>query len=240
MTLVALVGWSGAVVLGAVTLMMRQRLELVARAEHELRGPFAALSLGVEKVRRGHGGAELAIILDAQLERVNAGLSDLRAARAGARGSARREPVQLESEVRATVAGWEPVVLSQGRSLRLDWRAGEARVAADRGRLAQALGNLIANAVEHGGGEIELRGFRVGRSVRVEVADAGGPVAASRRDAALFLPGRRYVGLRSRSRDRGRGLAIATRAARDAGGRLELSSGSGGTTAVIELPFDEP
>ncbi len=238
MTLIALLGWSGVLVLGAVTLMMRQRLELVARAEHELRGPFAALSLGVEKVRRGHCGAELAIVLEAQLERASAGLFDLHAARAGTRGSARREPVQLETEVRATVAGWEPVVSRLGRSLRIDWRAGEARVAADRGRLAQALGNLIANAVEHGGGEIELRGLRVGRSVRVEVVDAGGAVASGRGDTALVLPSRRR--LRSRSSDRGRGLAIATRAARDAGGKLELSSGSGGTTAVIELPSDEP
>jgi len=73
-------------------------------------------------------------------------------------------------------------------------------------RVAQALGNLIANAFEHGGGRPVLRGVRRGNAVRIEVED------------------------------RGRGLAIAQRAAEDAGGRLQLTSTRAGTVAAVELP----
>ena len=42
----------------AVLIRLRRRLELVARAEHELRGPATALELACRRMRReGAGGA---------------------------------------------------------------------------------------------------------------------------------------------------------------------------------------
>jgi signal transduction histidine kinase len=239
MMLVALVGWSLAAVFAAVALTLRHRLELVARADHELRGPLAALGLLEETVRRDPAGAELATMIAAQLERARAGLADLQAARFGARAAAGHDRLSLEGQVRAAAAGWAPLVDGTGRSMRLDWRAGEVHVAADRGRLAQVLGNLISNAVEHGNGQIEVRGRRVGRAVRVEVANAG---AGARKRTRRGSPdrARRPIPLRPLWPERGRGLTIATQAAREAGGFLELSSGGDGTTAAIELPATEP
>lgn len=181
MTWLACAGWLLAAWLALLVLGMRRRLEGVARAEHELRGPLAALALAVEQVRRGRAGPELAGMLEAQLERSRAGLRDLTAALGG--GSARRPGhgraawrgrVSLERLARQTAAGWAGVAAHGGRSLRLDWCAGPAPVAADRGRLAQALGNLLSNAIEHGDGEVELRGRRVGDAIRIEVADRAG------------------------------------------------------------------
>ena len=106
--------------------------------------------------------------------------------------------------------------------VRVDWRAGHASVDADPARISQALGNLLSNALEHGGGRAEVRGLRRGKRVRIEVTDRGpGIVRGSR-------PGR------------GRGLRIAAQAVEDAGGRLALSSGPDGTLAAIELPLADP
>ena len=167
---------------------LRRRLELVARAEHELRGPVAVVSLAAERMKREPAGRRYGQALDAELERLRAGLADLTAARGGRRRPGRARRSQLEPLVRSSVEAWQ----AAGRSVHLDWRAGPAMVLADRGRLAQALGNLLANAAEHGDGPVRLRAERRGRAVRVEV------------------------------RNRGRGLRIASDAARDAGGSLSV------------------
>jgi two-component system OmpR family sensor kinase len=220
----ALLGWILAGGLALVALRLRRRLELVGDAAHELRGPAAALVYAVAVLRREQGGARRALRLEAELERMRAGLADLEAARAGGRAAARPRTVALERVVEGAAAGWRASALERGRGIAVRWDAGPARVVADRGRLAQALGNLLANATEHGSGPIEIAAVRKGaRAVRVEVRDAG-PATRS---------GRRRAG----DAERGRGLRIAERAVREAGGTLEFETGHGGTVAAIELPL---
>lgn len=236
----ALAGWPLAVGLALATLALRRRLLLVARAEHELRGPLAALGLAVEGVRRRAGG-ESAGAIEAQLDRAQAGLADLVAARTGRTRVVGARRLAIERLVRHAAAGWSPIAARRGRSVRLDWQAGSVTVAADRGRLAQALGNLISNAVEHGRGEVELRGRRVEGAVRIEVRDGG------QRSSAALAARSRLGRVRARAlwpapplpAEHGHGLAIAQGAVEDAGGRLELAAGAGGTTAAMELPIEE-
>lgn len=224
--MIALAGWSAALALGVAAVRLRRRLELVGDAAHELRGPVAAFSYAVAWLRREPGGVRRALRFEAELERMRAGLADLDAARAGTRAPARPRTVGLERVVGAAADGWRAAVAGAGRGVRVRWDAGPVRVRADRGRLAQAFGNVLANAAEHGSGPIEVRAVRRGaRTVRVEVRD-GGPAAS---------PGRRGVG----AADRGRGLRIAAGAIREAGGRFELDSGRRGTVATIELPVAE-
>jgi signal transduction histidine kinase len=199
-------------------------LDLVATAAHELRGPVAAFSYAVAWLRREPGGARRALRFEVELERMRAGLADLEAARGGARAPARPRTVALERLVSGAAAGWRPAVTGADRGVTVRWDAGRACVRADRGRLSQAFGNLLANAAEHGSGPIEIHALRKGsRSVRVEIRDGG----------ASARPGRRpgmAVG-------RGRGLGIAERAIHEAGGTLELDRGRDGTVAAIELPL---
>lgn len=218
--------WAALVLLAAVALLgaaaaalraQRRRLDAVARAEHELRGPATALLLACERVARDPAASGHAAMLAAQLDRLVAGLTDLHAARTGRVPPNAGDQIDLDAYTRSTLAAWEDTV---GASV--DWRPGAKPLVADRGRLAQALGNLIANAVEHGAGEVRVEGRRAGAGVRVEVRNANPPAAARRR-----------------APERGRGLAIAKRAVDELGGRLEVETGAKSTLAVLELPDRE-
>jgi signal transduction histidine kinase len=189
---------------------LRVRLDRVADAEHELRGPATVLALLCARMLADASCRAYGQALDAQLARLGMALEDLAAARHGRAAPERPCAQELRPLAESTLAGW-----GAGTA---DWRAGGARVSADRGRLAQALGNLVANAHEHGDGEVELRGLVSEGALRVEVRNRPG---ASR-------------GLRA---GRGRGLRIAGRAARAAGGRLELSEDGGQVVAALELPL---
>ena len=111
-------------------------------------------------------------------------------------------------------AAWAP----PGRAVAVDWRAGAAQTEAP-GPVAQALGNLVSNAAEHGDGQIGIRAVRTERAVRVEVTNAPASTALTRGGG-------------------GRGLRIAGRAARSAAGRLSVVGEDGRVTAALELPAE--
>ncbi len=219
-----LLGWPVAIALALAVRDLRRRLELVARAEHELRGPATALGLAAAAMRRESGGLRRALVVEAQLERMCAGLADLSGARSGSPVVAQPRTVALDGVLRRAADGWRPAAQSQGRRLRMRWDGAPASVRADPGRLAQAFGNLLANAVEHGSGPVELRGRTVGGRALVEVRDCGPAQARDGRKEPM-------------ASGRGRGLAIASRAAEEAGGRVALEHGEHGTVAIVELPL---
>ncbi|HEX2160886.1 MAG TPA: ATP-binding protein [Thermoleophilaceae bacterium] len=225
---IALTGWLAAAALTLAVLRLRRRLALVADAAHELRGPVTAFAYAVASLRREAGGVRRALPFEAELERMRMGLADLDAARVGRRTPLRPRTMALERVVIGAASGWRAAVSGPGRGVTVRWEAGRAAVSADRARLAQAFGNLLANAAEHGSGPIEIHAVRKGpRAVRVEVRD-GGARAPVRQGARAGRP---------IDRERGRGLGIAERAIREAGGTFELERGRAGTVAVVELPI---
>lgn len=218
-------GWLVALALALVLRRARRRLALVAAADHELRNPVATLELVVATMAREPAGRRHARALRAELERLRVALADLGAARYGRRAPPRAAPVALDRMLRGAAGGWRALGRRAGRRVLIDWRAGEATVLADRGRMAQLFSNLVANAVEHGSGPVEIRGRRDGATVRVEVRDQGPGVASSTPDP--LDPGH------------GHGLPVAAAAAREAGGRLTVRRGQEDTTVAVELPLSE-
>lgn len=220
----AALAWAICAALLLAVLRLRRRLELVAQAAHELRGPTAAFGFAVAALRREPHGVRRALPFESELERMRAGLADLDAARMGRRPPLRERTIPLEHALRTAAAGWRPPTGMEGREIAVRWDAGHAWVRADRGRLSQALGNVMANAVQHGSGPIEVTAVRKGpRTVRVEV-----------RNATDVRRARRGSG-----RARGRGLVIASRAVHEIGGKLTVERRDGATTAAVELPVDE-
>jgi signal transduction histidine kinase len=123
---------------------------------------------------------------------------------------------------------WEPVAAARGVGLRVDAApvTGEV-VHADRTRLLQAAGNLIANALDHGGGLIELRVRRVGDVLRFEVRDGGPGLPAPVADLVRRPPRGGH----------GHGLAIAAGIAQRHGGRVLAAPSPRGAAVVVELPL---
>jgi signal transduction histidine kinase len=189
------------VALGRRIVWDAERLRLVAEAEHELRGPLQTLMLALERDER----------LGPELERARVALADLSAARSRRRAVAEDELIQLDRLVWRAATASDLLARRVGGGVHLDWRAGPVVIRANRGRVAQALNNLLVNAIEHGGGTVRVVGRRTRRGVRVEVVDAG----------------------------RGHGLAIAAKAVRDSGGTLHGARAGSGTAMAIELPAAE-
>lgn len=227
--LLALLGWGASAALAVGGARSRRRLELVAQAAHELRGSAATIALAAATLRREPGGIRRALAFEVEIERMRGGLADLDCARHGRRAAQSPAPVPLERLLRGVAAAWRPAARRDGRPVRFGWDGAPAVVRADKRRLAQAFSNLVANAVEHGSGPVELRGRRVGSDVVVEVEDRG-PSGRVPRARSGHPP----------EPDRGRGVAIAARAVEEAGGRLAVDSRPDGTTAAIELPVADP
>jgi signal transduction histidine kinase len=213
-----------------VRYQLSRRMVRVASACHELRGALAAMRLALSRMEAPVGrGAWLdnVEVLRAQHARALLATEDLESNRGTApeRAIDTSSSVDLESLVRRCVSSWA-TVHGRGRVV-LDWRAGRPRVRGEAGRLAQALDNLVANAVEHGAGRVTVVGRLNPDSVTISVLDLGDGLERSLRDL-------RPASWRSR---RGHGLAIVRRAVEDHGGRMQLVRESSGTGVQIRLPL---
>jgi signal transduction histidine kinase len=230
----ALGGWVAAGIVAAMMIALRRmlgsRMEAVARACHELRGPLAAARLGLSFGSRcGELSADRLRAIDTELGRATLALQDL--ADLGRGGPRIRE---LE---RVDLIGLQADCVRAADGLAEEWGAGIAQVWdgppmsvwGDRLRLTQALGNLIANAIEHGGGQVEVRGA-VGKGVvRFEVSD-GGPGLP----APIAQLTRRARGGRGA---RGRGLAIAAAIVETHRGRVITAPAHQRARVILELPL---
>jgi signal transduction histidine kinase len=223
--------WHAAVVRG----------EALARACHEVRGPLAAARLGLESSAVASSAAHLRAI-EVELDRATVALDDLqRAERPGFKTWA-VELVDVGTWLSDSVAAWQPVAAARGMEVRLDWQGPETVVWGEQSRLAQVTGNLIANAIDHGDGFIEVRGRVVRAALVVEVLDGGPGLAAPA--VALVPDGRARLGGRGTKwgRDRtvngrGRGLFIARAVAEAHGGSLATAPSERGARFVLTLPL---
>ncbi len=234
----ALLPLAAAAVGVARVIAARRRAVGLNRALHELRRPLQSLALAIER-----DDPDLACAR-ACLEQARGALGELDAAinrRPPARRPARTALAQITGalEDRWRFAGVRVTTAAAGRP-----------VDADPVALGAALDNLVANAIEHGGGEIDVRALSSPTAVRFEVRDGGGrradPIDAGGRcdDAGATSPvvadrprGRALGAARADPR-RGHGLAVAAATAAEHGGSLVPPAGlaGGGTVAALSLP----
>lgn len=246
-TALAIAGWLAFGAAAAAAALVRHalaaRAEAVARACHEVRGSLTAARLGLEwgTPSQPAPGSRLRAI-GLELDRAAAALDDLQDVDGLRMGDLAVGSVDAEGWLRDAVEAFRPLATAFGMTLCVEWLGPPGRVRGCRARLAQASDNLIANAIEHGGAPIEVRGQVCERRVRIEVLDGGTGFPG---DVGEWLggPRSRRRGWRRRhipgSPHRGRGLAIARDVAVEHGGTLTVGSGGEATRLVLELPLAE-
>ena len=217
----------------------RRRTALNERL-HEVRRPLQALALMAPHPTGGSAGgespAEMAAAALARLEReIN-----------GEREAEVRTPVAMRPLVEAAGRRWRGQAAVSGASLAVRWDADEAAVEGDRIDLAAALDNLVANALEHGGGRIELAADLIGGRICLAVVDSGRGAGKRSREREALLRGREaarrrevrtpFRRLSGRARH-GHGLRLVRRTAARHDGTFALHRGEHGSSAVLELPL---
>ncbi|MDQ6744718.1 MAG: HAMP domain-containing histidine kinase, partial [Actinomycetota bacterium] len=223
MPALAVGGWLAAAIAAAVAVInwrtIAALLEAVARTSHELRGPLTAVRLGLHAARRGGDlSRERLRGVELELGRATLALGDLdtvgehrhAAARQLSLGPSCIERLDLAELLADSVEAWSAYAALRDAKVRLVGLPAPVYVEGDRLRLAQAVGNLVANAIEHGGGSVALTCRGEHETARVEVTDGGPGLPAP--VLALIRGPRRGRG------PRGRGLAIAAAVAVTHGG----------------------
>jgi signal transduction histidine kinase len=226
---------------------------------HDLRSPLTRLR-GRLEAAAADGSADADALRDT-LDRAVAELDAvvvtfnavLRLSRLEAGEGARAEPVALSALAGEIADLFEPAVTDAGLLFEDDIQL-DLHVLGDRSLLAQALTNLIDNAIKYTGSGTVSVALRRGPSgdVRLSVADTGPGIPTDQRARAL----ERFVRLDSARSTVGTGigLSLAVAVAEVHGGTLELSDGLGaaaarradegdapaepGLTATIILPKD--
>jgi signal transduction histidine kinase len=221
--------------ISALSLAQARERRFTADVAHELRTPLTAL-VGEASLLEEHldamppaprRPAELLIADVGRLRRLVEDLMEISRFDAG-RESVHAERVDLPELVAATLRarGW-------GASVEL--HSEEVVVVSDARRLERIVGNLVENALEHGGREVALRVGRHSGAAFVEVVDHG-PGIAPEHLPHLFE--RFYKSDPARTgRGTGLGLAIAHENAQLLGGRIdvwsELGHGSKFTVLLV-------
>ncbi|MGN6588458.1 MAG: sensor histidine kinase [Solirubrobacterales bacterium] len=203
---------------GITTLREGRRRSVLNEAMHELRRPLQALSLALPPDSTA---------ADSSLRLATAALERLDGEINGSRLETGKEIVAIQPLLHVAAERWKTYVVLRGRCLQLRIRDAEIFVQGDSVRLAQALDNLINNALEHGGGEvtIEVREDRGGVCLMVRDEGRSGAPARTMRQGQRYARGRR-----------GHGLRVVASVAREHGGSFSFRCSQRGSEACLWLP----
>jgi two-component system CheB/CheR fusion protein len=212
-------------------------------ASHELRTPIAAMSNYLELVERGAGDGldersreylRGAVDQARQLGALSDRLFDASLVR-HARLVAQSELVELGRLLSEALRE----ARAAAGDARIEERIGRRRVTVhgDRLRLRQLFGNLLINAMTHGGSEhpIEVSFAVAGDTAAVRIADRGPGIPPAVK-AQLFTP---FTTAASNGREGlGLGLYLSRAIADSHGGSLKIEARrGGGTEVIVELPI---
>ena len=219
---------------------MATRDQVLAIVAHDLRNPLNTIQLALH-VPAGSPEEEArkSAVLRRNVQRMNRLIQDLldvSRMEAGQPLTIKRTPVQPREVGEEVCATFRLEAEKKDVRLGCESTAGLPSVLADRDRLLQALGNLVANAVKFTpeSGRVTIHVEERDERVRWAVADSG-PGIPEEEQARVFEPF--WQASRTRRLGTGLGLAIAKGIAEAHGGEIGLESRPGeGSTFWMAVP----
>jgi phosphoserine phosphatase RsbU/P len=222
--------------------------QMIGIVSHDLRNPLSAIRLGMQLLdrqgvtpqqRETLGRVNRAVDRAHQLIK---DLLDFTSARIGSGIAVNLKTSNLHDVVADTV---EELTLAFPDRRIAHLREGTGNCVLDANRIAQALANLVSNAVSYGhiGTDITVTSAVTPKGWYVEVHNWGHPIAGAAIER-LFMPMVRGVAEDSGNRNVGLGLFIVNEIAKAHGGVIEVTSASElGTAfrlAFKDIPKDVP
>ena len=231
--------------LDRISMLMEELRLLTDSLAHDLRSPASRLRAAAHAAAEASDPAEQEELLSSVVRNADALIRILSTILEISRSEALTGRNQFAwfdvGELAAELAEmYDPVADERGTSLEFDRPDHAAPLFGHRQLLAQAISNLIENAIRYGssGGEIAVRVRPGGKQIRIEVADRGPGIPLDRREEAL----RRFGRLDSSRSDEGAGLglALARSIAHLHEGELLLDDNEPGLLTTLVLPVHPP
>ena len=223
------------------------RNHLLANLVHELGRPLGALRSAIQALQ---GGADddaslrqdLLIGIDEELRRLQRLLDDVAGLHDQVLGTLElnRQPVNVNEWLPHVLTAWREAAHKKGLHWGIVLPDNLPRVKLDPDRAAQAVGNLVSNAIKYTSrpGSVKIEAGTAGGRLFIRVNDTG-PGMSREEQAHIFDPFYRGRSVRRFPQGMGLGLSIARDMVAAHGGQIEVDSAPGlGTHFTIWLPID--
>lgn len=218
--------------------------EISTNVAHDLRTPLSRLKARAEDALRSGNQADYRQAIEQTLLEADKLLATFNALLSIARAEAGQvreglQPVDAAAVAREVAELYEPSVEEAGGRMTVA-AEGKHMVRADRQLIAQALSNLIDNALKYGAAgtperpEVAVSVSQLGSDVVIEVADRGPGIAENERERVKERFVRLEHGLSKAGS--GLGLSLASGIMKLHRGRLELADNAPGLKARLILP----
>lgn len=223
------------------------RRQLLANLVHELGRPLGAIRSAILALLHGADkdsqlSNDLLTGLDEETIRLQHLLEDLAGLHDQVLGKLElnRSPVQLNDWLISTVSPWEAAARQKGLAWEVKISPGLPVVKMDPDRMAQAIGNILSNAIKFtpAGGKVSTSVQAADSQLSIQVEDTGPGIPRNEQEK-IFQPfirgsqGRRIV------EGMGLGLSIAREIILAHGGEIRLESTPGtGSRFILQMPLD--
>jgi len=209
------------------TLVARER-SFSAEVSHQLRTPITALRLDLDALQRAMPTDENLVDAQRKVDHLERTVTDMLAL---ARDRHHRSPpIEVEPIVAGVVGRWRGPLAAEGRPLRFWVEADLPHPSTSERALVQILEVLLANARQHGRGEVSVRVRSADAAVVIDVTDQGPGFD----DADPLRPDVEAAPAA------GRGLPLARRLATADGADLRVVQAGPKPIVRLLLPADSP
>jgi len=231
----------------AAEALRRMREQFFTIASHDLQHPIGNIYAAQRLLRETAGDDPFTVELLDEIERSLDAMQEIvsdfletAALEAGAL-EVRLEPVDVEEILWRAAA--RHAAAAQKKNIAIEISAAECCALADPRRLAQAVGNLLSNALKYSppGSQVALTASAAGGRVRISVRDQGPGIAPAERDRLFSQFGRTSARPTGGESSTGLGLWIVRQLAALQNGQVGVECPqAGGSVFWLELPAAAP